>query len=56
MKFSLLTYKVSADHKPFWSAIIKAESYYDALVAASKQFNININDLSAQLWADSPHS
>jgi len=53
---SLLTYKVTADHKPFWSAIIKAESHYEALLSASLQFHININNLDAQIWASSPNS
>lgn len=56
MKLCLITYKVTADHKPFWSAIIQAESYYDALAAASKQFDIPFKKLSAQLWASTSHS
>lgn len=53
---SLLTYKISADHKPLWFKIIKAESHYDALAAASKQFDIPFKKLSAQLWHATPNS
>jgi hypothetical protein len=47
---SLLTYKVSADHKAMWFQIIQAESHYDALALASKKYNIPFNKLSATLW------
>jgi len=50
MKFSLLTYKVSADNKPMWFKIIQAESCYDAMAIASKQFNIPFKNISAILW------
>lgn len=53
---NLLTYKVTADHKPMWFKVIKAESHHDALVEASKQFNIPFNKLSATLWQDTPNS
>lgn len=53
---SLLTYKVSADHKPMWFHILKAESHYDALTAASIQFNIPFSKLSATLWQATPNS
>jgi hypothetical protein len=56
MKFSLLTYKVSAYTRAMWFQIIQAESYNDAIIAASKQFNIPIKHLSAILWQNTPHS
>jgi hypothetical protein len=49
-QFSLLTYKVQSDFKPFWSVIIKAQSYYEALEAASKEHSIPIKKLYAILW------
>ena len=53
---SLLTYKVSANHKPMWFEIVRAESHYDALTTASIQFNIPFKKLSATLWQATPNS
>jgi hypothetical protein len=49
MKFSLLTYRVECDTKVGRSAIVRAESHYDALVAGAKLFNCNIKDITAYL-------
>ena len=47
--FSLLTYRVEADYRPGLFAIIKAESHWDALVAASALWDIPTKHITASL-------
>jgi len=44
-----LTYKVTADHKPMWYQMIRAESHHEALAISSQVSGIPIKELSAQL-------
>lgn len=48
-RFSLLTYRVSSDLRPFWSETIQAESHYEATLAASEKFGIPFKNVDCTI-------
>lgn len=52
MKLTLLTYRVEADMRIGLTAIVRAESYWDALVAASALWDIPTKHISAYLHSE----
>ena len=47
--FSLIPYKVEADFVPGLSTIIRAESYWDAILEASRLWDIPAKHITASL-------